>query len=318
MPSPKRTPQDVKPLLVGVNNIQFTPFKSATEIDEDALRDNTRFMIEGGIVNGRGLQVIGGSNGEGFSLSIDEYRHLMAVVIEEAAGRVPICVGCIRPATEPVIRIARYAEEAGADCIMVLAPHYYPNCHPDVVYGHFKAIADATDLGIMIYNNPTVTGQDLSLDLLRRLAEIDNIVAFKECTRNMEKLREVSYQLGDRFAIIPNTTRYLMPFDYQLGAVGFITFYANIDPAYSLQMLEISESGDFERAQQMWSKAAELSKFIYSGGFARMTALGKEMARLAGRPMGRYERLPLQRPSQGDREKLRRLMKTAGMAVEDS
>lgn len=314
----KRTPQDVKPLLVGVNNIQFTPFKSATEIDEAALRDNTRFMIEGGIVNGRGLQVIGGSNGEGFSLSMDEYRRLMTVVIEETAGRVPICVGCVRPATEPVIRIARYAEEAGADCIMVLAPHYYPNCHPDVVYAHFKAIADATNIGIMIYNNPSVTGQDLSVDLLCRLAEIDNIVALKECTRNMEKLREVSYKLGGRFAIIPNTTRYLMPFDYQLGAVGFITFYANIDPAYTLQMLEISESGDFERAQEMWSKVVELSDFIYSGGFARMTALGKEMARLAGRPMGSYERLPLERPSQEDREKLRSLMKTAGMAVANS
>ncbi len=308
------SPREVKPLLVGVNNIQFTPFKSATEIDEEALRDNTRFMIEGGIVTGRGIQVIGGSNGEGFSMSMDEYKRLIDVVLDEAAGRVPICVGCVRPATEPVIRIARYAEEAGADCIMVLAPHYYPNCSPDVVYAHFKAIADATNLGIMIYNNPTVTGQDLSVDLLCRLAEIDNIVALKECTRNMEKLREVSYKLGDRFAIIPNTTRYLMPFDYQIGAVGFITFYANIDPAYTLQMLEISEHRDFERAQAMWSKAIELSNFIYSGGFARMTALGKEMARLAGRPMGSYERLPLERPSQEDREKLRALMKRAGMA----
>ncbi len=309
------SPREVKPLLVGVNNIQFTPFKSATEIDEEALRDNTRFMIEGGIVTGRGIQVIGGSNGEGFSMSMDEYKRLIDVVLDEAAGRVPICVGCVRPATEPVIRIARYAEEAGADCIMVLAPHYYPNCSPDVVYAHFKAIADATNLGIMIYNNPTVTGQDLSVDLLCRLAEIDNIVALKECTRNMEKLREVSYKLGDRFAIIPNTTRYLMPFDYQIGAVGFITFYANIDPAYTLQMLEISEHRDFERAQAMWSKAIELSNFIYSGGFARMTALGKEMARLAGRPMGSYERLPLERPGQEDREKLRALMKKAGMAL---
>jgi hypothetical protein len=68
------TPQEVKPLLAGVVNIQYTPFKSATEIDEKALRDNTRFMIENGIVTGRGVQVIGGSNGEGFSLSMEEYR----------------------------------------------------------------------------------------------------------------------------------------------------------------------------------------------------------------------------------------------------
>lgn len=309
------TPEAIKPLLVGVNNIQFTPFKSGTEIDEQALRANTRFMIEGGIVNGRGIQVIGGSNGEGFSLSDDEYRQLIDIVVDEAAGRVPICVGCLRPATEPVIRIAQYAEQAGADCLMVLAPYYYPNCEPDVVYAHFKAVAEATRLGIMIYNNPTVTGQDLSVDLLCRLAEIKNIVAFKECTQHMGKLREVILKLGDRFAIIPNATRYLMPFDYQMGAVGFITIYGNIDPAYALEMHDVCSRGDRERAKHMWQAALELSNFIYQSGFARLTALGKEMARLAGRPMGSYERLPLRRPSAADSAKLRELMIKAGMRV---
>ena len=309
------TPEDVKPLLVGINNIQFTPFESGREIDVAALRDNTRFMIEGGIVNGRGIQVIGGSNGEGFSLSMDEYQQLIDVVVAEAAGRVPICVGCIRPTTEPAIRIAEYAEEAGADCLMLLAPFYYPNCAPDAVYAHFKAVADATNLGIMIYNNATVTGQDLSVDLLCRLAEIENIVAFKECTPSMSKLREVTLKLGDRFAIIPNATRYLMPFDYQFGVDGFITIYGNNDPAYALEMLDVCEKGDFQRAQEMWEKALDLSNFIYKSGFANLTSLGKEMCRLAGRPMGGYERLPLQRPDEEDREKLRHLMKKAGMAL---
>jgi 4-hydroxy-tetrahydrodipicolinate synthase len=310
------TPQEVKPLLVGVNNIQFTPFKSATEIDEEALRDNTRFMIENGLVAGRGIQVIGGSNGEGFSLSMEEYKRLIDVVIDEAAGRVPICVGCVRAATEPVIRIAEYAEEAGADCIMVLAPHYYPNCRPDVVYAHFKSIADATRIGIMVYNNPTVTGQDLSIDLLCRLGEIENIVAIKECTSSMAKLRQVIYRLKDRFAIIPNATRYLMPFDYQLGAVGFITIYGNIDPAYALEMHDVCATGDFERAQEMWANALGLSEFLYMGGYDRLTALGKEMARLAGRPMGSYERLPIRRASEEDRLKLRQLMAQAGMVFD--
>jgi len=309
------TPQEIKPLLVGINNIQFTPFKSAEEIDEEALRDNTRFMIEKGIVTGRGIQVIGGSNGEGFSLAMDEYKRLIDIVVDEAAGRVPICVGCVRPVTEPVIRIAEYAEEAGADCIMVLAPHYYPNCRPDVVYAHFQAIANATHMGIMVYNNPTVTGQDLSIDLLCRLGEIENIVAIKECTSNMAKLREVIYRLKDRFAIIPNATRYLMPFDYQLGAVGFITIYGNIDPAYALEMHDVSVRGDLQRAHEMWANALELSNFLYLGGYDRLTALGKEMARLAGRPMGSYERLPIRRPSEEDRQTLRRLMNKAGMAL---
>jgi 4-hydroxy-tetrahydrodipicolinate synthase len=309
------TPQEVKPLLAGVINIQYTPFKSATEIDEEALRDNTRFMIENGIVTGRGVQVIGGSNGEGFSLSEEEYRQLIDIVVDEAAGRVPICVGCVRPATQPVIEIAKYAEEAGADALMILPPFYYPDPSDDLVYEHFKAIADATNIGIMIYNNPRVTGKDLSVDLLTRLAEIENIVALKETTSNMFLFREIAYKLADRFTLNANTYRWLMPLDYQLGLVGFNTLFGNNDPAFVLKLHDAGLSGDFERCHEIWTRALDLYKFTVAKGMYWLTAYGKEMARIAGRPMGSYERLPLQRPSEEERVKLRQLMDKAGMVV---
>ncbi len=309
------TREEVKPLLAGVINIQFTPFKSATEIDEEALRDNTRFMIEGGIVTGRGIQAIGGSNGEGFSLSDDEYRQLIDIVVDEAAGRVPICVGCVRPATEPVIELTRYAEEAGADAVMILAPHYYSNPSDDLVYKHFKAIADATNIGIMIYDNPGVTGKDLSVEALTRLAEIENIVALKETTRNMFKLREVAYRLGDRFTLNANTYRWMMPLDYQIGVVGHNNFFGNADPAFALRIEDIGMRGDFEQNNELWTKMLDLYKFAFTKGMYKATAYGKEMARIAGQPMGDYERLPLQRPTEEERLKLRQLMKKAGMAI---
>jgi 4-hydroxy-tetrahydrodipicolinate synthase len=309
------SPQEVKPLLAGVVNIQYTPFKSASEIDQEALRENTRFMIEGGIVKGRGVQVIGGSNGEGFSLSNEEYRQLIDIVVDEAAGRVPICVGCIRPATEPVIELVKYAEEAGADAVMILPPHYYPNPSDDLVYEHFKAIANATNIGIVIYNNPGVTGKDLSAEALTRLAEIENIVALKETTSNMFKLREVVYRLGVRFTINANTYRWMMPLDYQLGVAGFNSIFANNDPVFALEMHEAALSGDFERNHEIWTRTLDLYKFVFTKGMYKATAYGKEMARIAGQPMGSYERLPLQRPNEEERLKLRQLMEKAGMAV---
>jgi len=309
------TREEVKPLLAGVINIQFTPFKSATAIDEEALRDNTRFMIEGGIVTGRGVQVIGGSNGQGFSLSEEEYKRLIDIVVREAAGRVPICVGCTRPATDPVIELAQYAEEAGADAVMILAPHYYPNPSDDLVYKHFKAIADATNIGIMIYNNPGVTGKDLSVEALTRLAEIDNIVALKETTSNMFLLREIVYKFADRFTINANTYRWMMPLDYQLGVVGHNNFFGNIDPAFALRMEDVDMSGDFEQSNELWTRMLDLYKFAFTKGMYKATAYGKEMARIAGRPMGSYERLPLQRPSEEERLKLCQLMEKAGMVV---
>ena len=120
--------EEVKPLLSRVINIQFTPFKSATEIDVDALRTHTNYIIEGGIVSGKGVTVIGGSNGEGFSLSDDEYHTLIDVTVEAAAGRVPVVVGVVRPATQPVIELAKYAEELKEAGLASLTP---PGWRPD-------------------------------------------------------------------------------------------------------------------------------------------------------------------------------------------
>jgi 4-hydroxy-tetrahydrodipicolinate synthase len=309
------SPQEVKPYLSGVVNIQFTPFKSANAIDVEALRQHTEFMIEGGIVTGRGVFVIGGSNGEGFSLSEDEYELLIHTVVDIADGRVPVCVGCTRPATGPVIRIANYAQKAGADAIMVLAPHYYPNPNPDVVVAHFQAIADATDIGIMIYNNPLVTGLDMSIELIDRLAAIENIVALKETTSNMFKLRQVIERFKDRFIINTNTYRWMMPLDYQLGVSGFNTYFGNTDPKFALKMHDTAAGGDFEANRELWLKMVDLYRFCFSGDMYQATALGKEMVRIVGLPMGDYTRTPLRRPTQEERETLQKLMKQAGLGM---
>jgi 4-hydroxy-tetrahydrodipicolinate synthase len=274
-------------------------------------------MIDNGIVNGRGVLAIGGSTGEGFSLSEAEYRQLIDIVVEEADGRVPLCVGCVRPTTQPVIALARYAEEAGADCVMLLAPHYYPHEPEDVVFAHLKAVADATDMPIMVYNNPPATGQDLSVDLLRRLAEIEQIVALKECTPRTDKLREVAFYLADRFALLPCATPRTMPFDYQLGAVGFITWFANLNPAYALEIHDVCLAHDFTRGQEIYARSRPLNAYIEAAvrarGLDREIALVKEMCRLAGRPMGAVERLPIVRPSEEERRELRHLMIEAGL-----
>lgn len=309
------SPQEVKPLLKGVVNIQFTPFKSETEIDVDALSAHTKFIVEGGIVTGTGVTVIGGSNGEGFSLSDEEYRILIDTVVEAADGRVPVVVGCVRPGTQPVIDLAAYAEEAGADAVMVLAPFYYPDPPADVVVDHFKALADTTNIGIMIYNNPKVSGLDMPVPLLERLAEIDNIVALKETTSNMYLLRQVTERFKERFTMNANTYRWMMPLDYQLGIQGFNTYFANADPAFAVRMHETGASGSFEACHELWLSMIDLYNYCFTGDMYRATALGKEMVRIAGLSMGDYERVPLIRPTEEEREQLRALMVKAGMAV---
>jgi 4-hydroxy-tetrahydrodipicolinate synthase len=167
----------------------------------------------------------------------------------------------------------------------------------------------------MIYNNPHVTGKDCSIELLTRLTEIENIVALKETTSNMFKLREVAYRFSDRFILNSNTYRYMMPLDYQFGVVGFNTFFGNIDPVFALNIHEATASGDFGSNQEIWTKTLDLYKFAFTKGMYRATAYGKEMARIAGRPMGNYERFPLQRPVEEERVLLSRLMEQAGIGI---
>lgn len=310
------SPQEAKPFMTGVFNIQFTPMKSESEIDEPALREHTNYIIDGGLVKGKGATVIGGSNGEGFSLSDKEYRQLIDVVVETADGRVPVVVGCVRPGTQPVIDLAKYAEQAGADAVMVLAPHYYPVPSHEYVVDHFRALADSTNIGIVIYNNPVVTGLDIPVDLLERLAEIDNIIGLKETTSNMYRLRQVLYRFKDRFAINSNTYRWMMPLDYQLGCKGFNTYFGNADPAFAVRMHEAGLSGDFETCNKLWIDMLDIYNFCFGhGDMYRATSLGKEMVRIAGVSMGDYERLPLKRPSKEDREHLRSLMRQAKVAL---
>jgi 4-hydroxy-tetrahydrodipicolinate synthase len=222
--------------------------------------------------------------------------------------------GCVPGATVPVIRRVKIAQEVGADCVMVLAPHYYPNAEPDVVVDHFKAVADATDIPIMIYNNANVTGQDLSVNLLCRLAEIENIISLKDTTPNPGKLFETLYHLRNRFAIIPSLTRTIMPLDYRRGATGVITIFGNWDPAYALKIHDVATKGDIAESERMSQVSREFLNFIYAGDGAYLTSLGKEMCRIVGLDMGDHERLPLRRPSQALRDKLPALMQQAEMA----
>jgi dihydrodipicolinate synthase/N-acetylneuraminate lyase len=108
-----------------------------------------------------------------------------------------------------------------------------------------------------------------------------------------------------------------MPFDYQLGAVGFVTWFANFDPGYALEIHDVCLAHDFARAQEIYVRSRPLSTYIEAavraGGVSREIALVKEMCRLAGRPMGEVERLPIMRPSEEERRELCRLMTEAGL-----
>lgn len=311
-------PQSLKPYLVGVINMQLTPFKSDYGIDVDALRKNTHMMIERGIVNGRGVQVVGAQMGEGAYMTDEEYHTLIDVVVKEAAGRVPVGVSLIRTTTHEMVKLAKYAEEAGADFVMALPPRYVPSitpCPTEVVYAHYKALADAINIGIMVHNDPESTGLSMSVEMLNHFAEMDKIIAFKEDRREFGGLREIIYKFKDRFMINANSYKVLLPLDYQSGLTGYNSFLANVDPAYALKQHDLALSADFDKCQEFWANGLEFYDYMLNKSNYRMLELAKEMVRITGQPMGSIERLPFRRPDEETRKKLRANMEKIGMKI---
>jgi 4-hydroxy-tetrahydrodipicolinate synthase len=317
MRPPHYSPQALKPLLAGVINMHFTPFDETGALDLAALRAHTGFMTEYGIVTGRGVQVVGAQAGQGYYLSDREYRQLIEVVVEAAAGRVPVGVGCIRPTTRAVVELARDAQAAGADFVLVMPPYYLPlrPCARSKILEHYRALAAAVDIAVMVHNSPNSTGQSLPFDVLDELAEIEQVVAYKEDRQDFGGLRELVYRFKDRFMINANSYKALIPLDYQSGLTGYNSFLANVDPAYALRQHDLALSGDFTACHAFWARALDLYDYMLNQREYTFDELGKEMARLAGRPVGAGERLPLRRPGEAERDRLRQLMAATGLGL---
>ena len=219
------TPEELKEKVVGPYVVTLTPYNSKLQIDEEGLRANTRYLIESGIVNGAGVLCPTGSTGECYVLSREERRRVWEIVKDEAAGRVPVVAGCNLPATDHVIELVKSAEQVGMDGVMILPPYYWAPAHADVV-AHFKAISDATSLGIVVYNNVWITRTDFSLQTLVALSEIEHIVAIKDCTNDFSRMIDELVAIGDRINII-SCFDGLEELGYEWGCKGFITTYGN-------------------------------------------------------------------------------------------
>lgn len=307
------SPQEVKPLICGAQVIMLHSFKSNTEIDEEGIREHTNWIIENGLVEGKGFLTVGGSNGECFSMSIPERKRLFEIVVEEANGRVPVVAGCNHTGAWQVAELAQHAEAIGADAVMVIPPYYSNPASAEAVLAHYRTVAENVNIGIMVYNNPWVTGLDMPVELLERLAEMDNIIAIKECTPHFFKLREVVRHLGERWAIIGAFGEYNMPYEYQLGADGFVTLIGNWAPKLVVEEHEASLAGDVKRCEELYSKIYPVYNIIDNSGPYQDIAAAKEAARLAGRPISRFERPPLIPLSEERREQLRQAMIAGGM-----
>jgi 4-hydroxy-tetrahydrodipicolinate synthase len=262
-----------------------TPFDLHDAIDVDALQANVAGLLEAGV---HGL-VACGTMGEAGALSGAERRVVVDAVVEAAAGRVPVVVGVSSGTPGASIGHAADAAAAGADAVMLLPPLGY-RADEREVEAFYAAVAGASDLPVMLYNNPEASGTDLPAALIARLADrVSGIVAVKECSGDARRIPAL-LALTDVEVLVGGDDWALEGFC--AGATGWVSGVADVAPEACVELWERCRAADLERAREVYARLLPLARFDMTPKLVQFYKAGQDAVGRAGGP-ARPPRLPL-------------------------
>jgi 4-hydroxy-tetrahydrodipicolinate synthase len=233
-----------------------TPFKNG-DVDEKAFRDLVNWQIAEGT---NGLVPVG-TTGESPTLSHEEHREVVEWCIEEARGRVPVVAGAGSNSTKEAIALAQHAEKAGADAVLVVTP-YYNKPTQEGLYQHFKAVNDAIDIPIIIYNIPPRSVIDMSVDTMKRLFELKNIAGVKDATANIARVSQQRAAMGEDFNQLSGED--ITALGYMAhGGHGCISVTANVAPRLCAEFQMACLKGDYAAGLKLQDKLAPLHAALF-------------------------------------------------------
>ena len=247
---------------------------------EDGSFDETRFraLVDWQIVSGTHGLVPVGTTGESPTLSHEEHRKVITACISEAKGRVPVIAGAGSNNTQEAIELARFAEQAGADGLLVVTP-YYNKPSQEGLYRHFKAVNDAVGIPIIIYNIPPRSIVDMAIDTMKRLYELKNIAGVKDATGNLARTALQRQALGPDFIQLSGEDMTALGVMVH-GGHGCISVTSNVAPKLCSQMQEACLAGDFAAALKVQDQLTPLHAALFvepnpAGPKYALSALGK-------------------------------------------
>ena len=238
-------------MFTGAMVALITPFQDG-EIDFETLDELIVFQLEGGI---DGIVPVG-TTGESCTLSHDEQKKVMARVVDVVGGQTPVIVGAGSNSTAEAIELAAFGKKTGADATLQVTP-YYNKPTQEGFYEHFKAIAEAVDLPVVLYNIPGRCGAGMTPETIASLAEIENVVAVKEATGSLDQASEIASRCD--ITIVSGDDSLTLPLA-SIGAKGVISVVANIVPADVKAMTDLILEGDLVSARQWHRKLFTLCK----------------------------------------------------------
>ena len=271
--------------LRGVLNALLTPFTSDGEvIEERLLRALVDHSIRGGI---HGL-VPCGSTGEFTSLSLDERKLVLEIVLDETAGRVPVVAHTGAMTTREAVSLSRHAERAGASAVMLVAP-YYETLTLNEVSRYYQDVAGSVGVGVMVYNLPAATGVNLNPEEIAKLAAlVPNIRYVKDTSGDMSQAARLIHEYGDVIStFVGLDTLYFA--SILEGASGSVLGTGNLLPSELAAIWDALQAQELERARAMWAEIFPLMRFLVSGSYVAGLKSGLE---ILGFPVG-VPRAPL-------------------------
>jgi 4-hydroxy-tetrahydrodipicolinate synthase len=293
-------------MFTGCGTALVTPFRQDLSLDEAALRKLVRRQIEAGI----NFLVPCGTTGENPTLARAEHLRIVEITVEEARTKVPVLAGAGGYNTQEVIELAREVERLGADGILSVTP-YYNKPTQEGTYQHFKAIADAIQIPMIVYSVQGRTGVNIEPATMARLAEIENIIGVKEASGNIAQMANVIHQVDEPFLVLSGDDAVTLPL-IALGGRGVISVVSNEIPAEMTELARLCLKGDFGGARALQHKYLPLMEvnFVESNPIPVKAALGL---------MGLLEpvyRLPMCPPKSENLAKIEKVLESIGLLAD--
>lgn len=260
-----------------------TPFIN-NEVDEQGLIDLINFQID----NGTHGIVPCGTTGESATVSFDEHKRIIELTVKTVAGRVPVIAGTGANSTAEAIDLARSAKASGADATLSVVP-YYNKPSQEGLYLHFKAIAEAVDIPVILYNVPSRTVTNMLPETVARLAIVDNIIGVKEASGSLQQITEVIRQCPDDFIVLSGDDFTSMPTVF-IGGKGVISVTSNVHPRGMADLMEAALAGDIKKANEIHYSLYPLMTSMFS---APNPVPAKKGAELLGKIKDGSPRLPM-------------------------
>ena len=279
-----------------------TPFKNG-KVDEKALRGLIDFQIAGGT---QGI-VPCGTTGESATLSHEEHDEVIRIAVDACKGKAKVLAGTGSNSTWEAIELTQHAQNAGADGSLLITP-YYNKPSQEGLYLHFVAVAQETDLPIILYNVPGRTAVNMLPKTVKRLTEVKNIVGFKEASGSLTQISEILSLCGKDFTVLSGDDALLWPI-LAIGGKGVISVTANILPDKVFQLCQAAAAGDVEKARSLHYELMELNEVL----FIDTNPVPVKAALTLMEKIGGELRSPLAPLSQDHLERLKSAMRRASL-----